>query len=195
MSSPCRVASRVSHTPFPSPRFLPSPPTLPPPTPLTRSTVEGATLGLTKILGGCWALTYLALVVGNPKFQTMLDPSLLAAQDTPVSVSAIAVSGGGRSGGNNAGFHRHKTGASTNRRVGTEDVVVAGGGGGAGAAEGGRRGFGVVRAFRRWAERRGRRRDSHRRRQRRRAGVCGDELESSGGSARVAAPVLVRAGK
>eukprot|EP00752_Nemacystus_decipiens_P009766 g8722.t1 len=179
------------------------------------STVEGATLGLTKILGGCWALTYLALVVGNPKFQPMLDPSLLAVRDTPGS--AIAVSGGGSGGGGskNGGFHHPKTGAgvdgavasgvsagSTGTVVGTENLdmtlaaapaVIAGSGSAAAAAAGGRRGFGVFRIVRRWTERRGRHRDSRRRH--RRARVCGDELEHPGGSARVAAPVLVRAGK
>ena len=156
--------------------------------------MEGATLGLTKILGGCWALTYLALVVGNPKFQAMLDPSLLAAQDTPVSVSAMVVSGGGvggRSGGD--------TGTSSTGRTDAESYdaavpAVVAGGGSAAAAEGDRRGFGAVRTFRRWVERRGRRRDSRRRRHHR-VRVCGDELETAGGSARVAAPVLVRAGK
>lgn len=178
-----------------------------------RSTVEGATLGLTKILGGCWALTYLALVVGNPKFQTMDDPSLLVFRGTPVST--IAVSGGGGGGDKNAGFHQ-KTGSHAvnggfvglrgrmdtdcdNEAATAVPGVFAEGVSAAATVEGGR-GLGVIRTIRRWAERRDRRRrDCRRRRSRRRsrdrAGVCGDELEICGGGVKVAVPALVRAGK
>lgn len=62
---------------------------------IRRSTVEGATLGLGKILGTCWALTYVALVLGKPRFQPMLDPSLLAVEGGSVSMPALAISGGG----------------------------------------------------------------------------------------------------
>lgn len=211
-----RDASWASHPPS-LPRI---PGRYPPKIPFARSTVEGATLGLTKILGGCWAFTYLALVFGNPKFQTMVDPSLLPAVDTPVSAIAISGGGGGgrgRSAGKGAGS-RPRAGASVDGSVTGSSIasstgraktadgdaavaavpgVIAQGGSSAAAAaaasEGGRRGFGVVRTFHRWVERCGRhRRDSRRRRL---ARVCGDELERSGGSASVVAPVLVRAGK
>lgn len=151
--------------------------------------MKGATLGLAKIVGSCWALTYLALVVGNPKFQTMLDPSLLPVEGTPATaVPAIGVSGGG--GGGRGGIADSGIGDATDgprERVDVDDHAAA-------AVDGGGRGFGVVGAFGRWAEGRGRRRDSRRRR-RRRGRACGDELESSGGRARVAAPMLVRARK
>ncbi|CAN0246737.1 unnamed protein product, partial [Hapterophycus canaliculatus] len=64
------------------------------------STVQGATLGLGKILGACWALTYVALVMGKPRFQTMLDPSLLAVEDAGgvASTPALALSRGGGGG-------------------------------------------------------------------------------------------------
>lgn len=167
-------------------------PVLTPPT-CTRSTVEGATVGLTKILGGCWALTYLALVVGNPKFQTMLDPSLLPVQDVPVS--ALAVSGGG-SGSKKSAAAAVETCAAG---AGETHAGIVGGGdcSAAPAAERGRRGFGGIGTVRRWAERRGRLRESRRNR-RHRARVCGDELESSGGGGArvvVTAPMVVRAGK
>lgn len=66
-----------------------------------RSTVEGATLGLGKILGACWTLTYVALVLGKPRFQRMLDPSLLLpVEDTGsgAATPALTLSGGGSSG-------------------------------------------------------------------------------------------------
>ncbi|CAM9357176.1 unnamed protein product [Scytosiphon promiscuus] len=62
------------------------------------STVEGAALGLGKILGACWALTYVALVLGKPRFQPMLPASRLGVETSPVSSPTLAISGGGGGG-------------------------------------------------------------------------------------------------
>lgn len=62
-------------------------------------------MGLSKILGGCWFLTYLALAVGSPKFQSMADPPL--APNTSSVKSPLLVEGGSGGGrGIRAFVHR-----------------------------------------------------------------------------------------
>lgn len=184
----------------------------PTPRPASRSTVEGATLGLGKILGSLWALTYLALVVGNPKFQPMVDPALLHGKESgdAGAVLALAVSGGGDGGDftgtADAGLHQDAVADAIYGDTASLAGVVAGDGAavvtvpdagvGVGAARS--RSFGVVGAFSGWAKRRGVRRTERQRHRRRPSGAgASGELATSSGGARVAAtPVLlVRTGK
>lgn len=56
--------------------------------------MDGAAVGLGKILGTCWLLTYLALALGFPKFQNMEHPSL-ASQTSTTIADPLLVGGGG----------------------------------------------------------------------------------------------------
>ncbi|CBN74576.1 ABC transporter [Ectocarpus siliculosus] len=166
------------------------------------STVEGATIGLSKILGSCWALTYLALVLGKPRFQTMLDPSLLAGKSSSAGGAAVSVSGGG---GKNSGLLDGGLLLASGDVVNTGEVVENHDGspdGGRSSTVKGSKARGVVGMLRRRAERRRRRR--HRRRRRMAvtsaAAVSAEHdaasvLKTSGVTGRVAAPMPLRAGK
>lgn len=66
--------------------------------------MDGAAVGLGKILGTCWLLTYLALALGYPKFQTMEHPSL-ASQGSTTIADPLLVGGGGRGVGVTKGGH------------------------------------------------------------------------------------------
>ncbi|CAN0515431.1 unnamed protein product, partial [Ectocarpus sp. 12 AP-2014] len=163
------------------------------------STVEGATVGLSKILGSCWALTYFALVLGKPRFQTMLDPSLLAGKASSAGGAAVSVSGGGgkNSGLSDGGVLAGGEVANTGEVAEAHDVSPDG-------TVKGSKARGVVGMLRRRAEHR-RRRRRHRRRRRRvtvtsAAAVSAEHdaasvLKPSGVTGRVAAPRPLRAGK
>lgn len=72
----------------------------------------GAAVGLSKILGACWGFTYLALALGSPKFQSMVDPSLAsdASGGNPLLVGGGGVGTRKRCRGM-VGFVRHRLGA------------------------------------------------------------------------------------
>ncbi|CAM9721443.1 unnamed protein product [Ectocarpus fasciculatus] len=154
-----------------------------------KSTVEGATIGLSKILGSCWALTYFALVLGKPRFQTMLDPSLLAGKASAVSVSG----GGGKNSGLLDGGVLAGSEAGNGGEVGENHDGFLDGGNTVGTKR-----RGIVGMLRRRAERR-------RRRRRGRVAVtsaavstghdAASVLKTSGITGRVAAPMPLRAGK
>ena len=77
-----------------------------------RSTVKGATVGLGKILGSCWVLTYITLVLSNPRFQPMIDPTFEApSADTAAAAAAKTIAGGSR--GNHPGTVDDTTALST----------------------------------------------------------------------------------
>ncbi|CAM9887442.1 unnamed protein product [Ascophyllum nodosum] len=77
-----------------------------------KSTVKGATLGLGKILGSCWVLTYITLALSNPRFQPMIDPTFEApSADTAAAAAAKTVAGGSR--GNHPGTVDDTTALST----------------------------------------------------------------------------------
>lgn len=54
----------------------------------------GAAAGLSGILAGSWFFTYLALALGSPRFQNMVDPATLAGDTS--TAAAAPVRGGGR---------------------------------------------------------------------------------------------------
>ena len=145
-----------------------------------RSTVGGATLSLGKVLGTCWALTYLTLALGNPRYQTMADPSLLVAPEPPAtrvagggitnamtnsdnSISITSSKNGGTSSSGSTTNSSSSSGGSSGRSNSFDDeasttATVAGTSTAADRVGSGGGGLRVIRVARQWAERRRRRR-------------------------------------